>query len=96
MAARLGKTPPRLRSRRGAELRFRELPATATLEERAEWDRQRKATANRVWTYLRAALNHAFAEGRVKSDAEWRRVKPFECRELWQMEHISVNEARAA
>lgn len=39
--------------------------------------RKRRANANRVWSMLRAALNLAFAEGKVKSDLEWRRVKPF-------------------
>jgi integrase len=35
---------------------------------------------------LKAALNHAFAEGKVASDVEWRRVKPFP----------KVNRSRAA
>jgi integrase len=39
--------------------------------------RKSQCSANRVWTVLRAALNMAFAEGKVRSDAEWRRVKPF-------------------
>jgi integrase len=39
--------------------------------------RARKATANRILTILKAALNHAFVERRVASDEAWRRVKPF-------------------
>jgi integrase len=39
--------------------------------------RARRATANRVLTILKAALNHAFAEGHVASDEAWRKVKPF-------------------
>ena len=39
--------------------------------------RKSQCSANRVWTVLRAALNLAFAEGKVRSDGEWRRVKPF-------------------
>lgn len=35
------------------------------------------ATANRIWTVLRATLNLAFRDGRVPSDAEWRKVRPF-------------------
>ena len=38
--------------------------------------RQRRSTANRIYNVLRAALNKAFADGFVGSDAEWRRVKP--------------------
>lgn len=39
--------------------------------------RARRATANRTLTVLKAALNHAYQEGRVASDDAWRKVKPF-------------------
>jgi integrase len=39
--------------------------------------RARRSTANRTLTVLKAALNHAFHEGRVVSDDAWRKVKPF-------------------
>lgn len=39
--------------------------------------RQRRASANRVFTILRAALNQAFRDGKVETDAAWRKVKPF-------------------
>src|SRR5262249_43127100 len=39
--------------------------------------RRRQASANRVLTALKAALNRAFADGKVPSDAAWRKVKPF-------------------
>jgi len=39
--------------------------------------RRRRASANRVLTYLKAALNHAWRNGMVPSDDAWRRVKPF-------------------
>lgn len=39
--------------------------------------RRRRATANRVLTVLKAALNHAWREGHVPNDAAWRKVKPF-------------------
>lgn len=39
--------------------------------------RRRKASANRVLTNLKSALNYAFDEGKVGSDLAWRRVKPF-------------------
>ena len=39
--------------------------------------RKRRATANRVWATLRAALNQAFKDGRVESDAAWRRITPY-------------------
>lgn len=39
--------------------------------------RARRATANRILTVLKAALNHAFHEGRAQTDEAWRRVKPY-------------------
>ncbi|MGH1571789.1 hypothetical protein ACRAWG_15285 [Methylobacterium sp. P31] len=39
--------------------------------------RARRATANRVLTVLKAALNRAFQEGKAASDEAWRRVKPY-------------------
>lgn len=39
--------------------------------------RRGKANANRIFTPLKAALNRAFADGRVPDDSAWRRVKPF-------------------
>ena len=39
--------------------------------------RRRKASANRVLTILKAALNHAYASKKVDTDKAWRSVKPF-------------------
>jgi integrase len=39
--------------------------------------RARRSTANRILTILKAALNHAYHEGRIASDEVWRKVKPF-------------------
>lgn len=63
--------PARLRTRQGAVQNFRP-PA-----EGQEAIRKRRATANRVLTVLKAALNHAWSEQKVSSDDAWRRVKPF-------------------
>jgi integrase len=42
-------------------------------------DKQRRAqaSANRIWTVLRAALNKAYRNGKVASADAWRRVEPF-------------------
>lgn len=45
--------------------------------EDADAVRARRATANRTLTVLKAALNHAYHEGRVSTDEAWRKVKPF-------------------
>ena len=39
--------------------------------------RQHRASANRVLTILRAALNQAFRDGKAASDIPWRTVQPF-------------------
>jgi hypothetical protein len=39
--------------------------------------RARRATANRILTVLKSALNLAYREGRASSDDAWRRVRPF-------------------
>jgi integrase len=39
--------------------------------------RQHRASANRVLTILRAALNQAFRDGVIASDVPWRSVQPF-------------------
>src|SRR5262249_53173738 len=68
MAAR----PRYLRSRPGTK------PNTASFDPKnAEAVRRRRANANRVLTYLKAALNHAWRNGLVPSDDAWRRIKPF-------------------
>jgi integrase len=67
----LAKAPARLRSARGAPVRHRADAVDADAQ------RRRQASANRVLTILKAALNHAWREEKVASDAAWRRVKPF-------------------
>ena len=68
---RIARSPARLRSRRSAPARH------ASEELTAEAQRKRRVTANHVLTILKAALNHAWREGKVPSDTAWRKVKPF-------------------
>ena len=39
--------------------------------------RKRRAIANRIFTVLKAALNHAWKAGHIATDDAWRRVQPF-------------------
>src|SRR5205823_98878 len=64
--------PPRLRSGKGAEPRYREID-----DNDVEQRRKRRATANRVLTILKAALNRAWRDGKIASDDAWRRVEPY-------------------
>jgi integrase len=66
----------------------------AEMQKSDEAVRRRKASANRNWTVLRAALNLAFREGLVSSDAEWRRVKPFEKVAAARVHYLKVAEAK--
>jgi integrase len=84
MAAR----PRHVRGKKGEKSR----PGQAAANE--DEIRQRKATVNRVLTILRAALNFAFREGKVDSDAAWRAVKPFREVEVARVRHFSVDECR--
>lgn len=54
--------------------------------------RKRKATANRVLTVLKAALNHAYEHDRVRSADAWRRVKPFRGVDSPKVRHLSEDE----
>ena len=67
----LAAAPARLRRARGGQQRYR------APSDEVEVKRQRKVTANKVLTMLKAALNHAYYNGNVTSDDPWRKVKPF-------------------
>lgn len=54
--------------------------------------RARKATANRVLTVLKAALNFAFHEGRAASDEPWRKVKPYREADMPVIHFLSASE----
>ncbi len=69
---KLADTAPRVRGKKGAEARYR------TSGDSDEYHRRRRASANRTLTILKAALNLAWRESKVPSDAAWRKVEPFE------------------
>jgi integrase len=57
--------------------------------------RRRRATANRVLTMLKAALNHAFDEGHISNRDAWgRKLKPFREVEVARIRYLSTVEAR--
>lgn len=58
----------------------------------ADTIRRRQVSANRVLVLLRAALNHAFHDKKVNSDAEWRRVKPFKNVERSSATYLTLDE----
>jgi integrase len=85
----IAKEPPRLRTAKGQKQRHR---AVNSNDEDAV--RRRRASANRVLTILKAALNRAWREGKVPSDAAWRRVEPFENVDAARVRYLTVAEAK--
>ncbi len=59
----------------------------------ADGQRARRASANRILTVLKAALNLAFQDGRIASDEAWRRVKPFQNAEAARIRFLTDAEA---
>ena len=55
--------------------------------------RSRRATSNRTLAILRAALNHAFHDGKVESDAAWRKLKPFKAVDASRARFLTVAES---
>jgi integrase len=86
--ANLARTPPRVRTPKDERQRH------AEADNSEEGKRRRRSSANRVLVILRAALNHAFREGKVRSDLEWRRVRPFKGVDAARIRYLSVAEAK--
>jgi integrase len=86
--SKLAKASARIRTRDGEKQRFKD---DADDPER---DRRRKATANRILTVLKAALNRAWRDGKVTSDSAWRRVEPFESVDAARVRYLTIAEAQ--
>ena len=85
---KLAKTLPRARTKPGEPQQHRAFDGSD------EAIRRRKSSANRTWTILRAALNHAFRDGLVASDGAWRKVKSFKSVDAARVRYLTVDEAR--
>jgi integrase len=83
---RLAETPARMRTKQGAKPQYR------PIDRSAEGVRKRRATANRVLTVLKAALNHAWKIGHVATDDAWRRVHPFKAVETARVRYLTQDE----
>jgi integrase len=82
----LAEKPAMVRSKPGREPKHRKA------DKSPDGIRQRRATANRVLTVLKAALNHAWKTGHVASDDAWRRVKPFKAVETARVRYLTEAE----
>jgi integrase len=84
---------PRVRTKRGAKPKHREASSASSEADRGEEQRKRRSSTNRIWTTLRAALNRAFQDKKVDTDAAWRRVKPFGSVDKARARYLEVAEA---
>lgn len=79
----LASTPKRVRSKRAAPQKHKVTDPRA-----------RQASANRVLTTLKAALNRAFRDGLVADDKAWRALEPFEAVGAARPGYLTLVEAR--
>ena len=84
----IAESAARVRTRRGDAPRFRPHAVTP------EASRRRGATANRVLTILKAALNDAYHEGRIPINEAWQRVKAFRKVDSARIRYLTDDEAR--
>ena len=85
---KLAKAPARLRTRRGGKQKYREL------SDDDEAIRQRRSTANKVLTMLKAALNYAYSGGKISGNEVWDSVKPFRDVDAAKVRYLSDDESR--
>ena len=87
----IAETKPRVRNKPDAtEQAYRELDPNDP-----DALRKRQATANRILTVLKAALNHAYKENRVGSKAAWEKVTPFREVDVPKVRYLTVDECKA-
>lgn len=82
----LAEKPPLARSKPSKKPNYRKA------DNSTDGLRKRRATANRILTVLKAALNHAWRAGHVASDEAWRRVRPFKAVETARVRYLSEAE----
>jgi integrase len=85
---KLAKVPPRARTKPGKPQQHRRFDGSE------DAIRRRKSSANRTWTILRAALNHAFRDDLVASDTAWRKVKSFKDVDAARVRYLTVEQAK--
>lgn len=87
--ADLAQLGPRVRTLPGNKQRRRAID-----KDDREARRRRQSSANRIWTTLRAALNHVWKQELVPSDKAWRRVELFENVEAARARFLSIAESQ--
>jgi integrase len=88
----LATTAPRLRQSKKPNAPKK--PPQPVAPNDTDGQRARRASANRILTVLKAALNLAYADDKVPSDNAWRRVKPFDKVEAARIRFLTDDEAK--
>lgn len=84
----ISKEPARQRTKPGLEQNYRSSPRDD------DWRRRRRSTANRILKILKGGLNRAWRDGKIATDAAWRRVEPFEGVEAARVRYLTLAEAQ--
>jgi len=84
----LADAPARVRTKKDQEIKFRQDPMTDDVK------RRRRATANRCFGVLKAALNYAYAKRHVESPDAWVSVKPFRNVSTPVIRYLTESESR--
>ena len=84
----LAKLPPRVRTAAGKPQQHRTIDFNDI-----ETNRKRRSSANRSFTVLRAALNKAVQDGKIKNVA-WRAARPFRATEAARLRFLTLEECR--
>lgn len=80
---------PRVRVAKGEE------SASRTIDtENADVMRKRYATANRIFTVLRAALNFGYRRNRIVTKAAWEKITPFRQVDAPKIRYMTVDECK--
>lgn len=83
----LATAPRRLRTKAGKEQQYKKLG------DDPESTRKRQATANKILTILKAALNYAVAEGEATDKGAWTAVRPFKDVDAPKVRYLSDRES---
>ena len=86
----LSKMPPKSRTKIGAK---QQGYLACDLND-PETARKRQISANRCFGQLKAALNHAWREGKVTNNSEWARVEKFKEVDVARVRYLTVAECK--
>jgi integrase len=85
----IAETGPRIRVPKGEQAASRSIDT-----QDREAIRKRHATANRIFTVLRAALNFGYKRNRIATKAAWEKISPFRQVDAPKVRYLSIDECK--